>query len=1057
MLAVLAALAAIPLFYRDVVYRVDEEIRARVEAKIAERFPHLEVRVRSAQLVAGGIDARGVSILEPGAAGPQAELALFDEVFLACSTSLQELLSGDPQITSIKLSRPIVRATRRPDGSYSLSKLLPPKPSEGLATVVTIENGIFQFFDPLKNPSTTYTLRDINLEFKRLPSDQNQHVVFEFKGALAGDQIQRVELVGSVDETTGHWTLHGTVDGCDISPELRNSLPGPLADPLELLSSLKARADFSFRLSGEEPRQTPKFEINGSLAGGRVDDPLLPWRLTDLKANFHCDNGGLKLHDLSARDGAMSWEVSELVLDGFTRTSPLFVHVVGKQVRLDRKLGDALPNPLWRIDWHNYSPEGEADLECTLRFDGQHWTPKLEVTFLNNVSFSCHKFPYRLEGGRGKLTLKGNVADVDLIAFSGPQAVTLKGRFLDPGPQFTGSIEIRGQQIQFDEKLFKALKPKAQEAVRSLNPRETFDFHAILWRDANDPLPRPDIHQWAEIKLNRCSMKYLKFPYPLHNVQGRLYVRDGQWAFDNVEATCDTGVVKCSLGSLNTSPNEDILVLELHAKNLPLEKKLRDALNPSQQQLWDSLQPRGGVDVDARVDHNSRTQVMSVGLRADLRDDSTSIGTSIEPKSFPYRMEKLRGTIFYRDGHVDLENLQADHRNTHMSTWGSCDFFPDGRWKLSLKRFDVNRLHLHGEGTDQELVTSLPDGLKHAVAELKPTGSINLKGNRLDFSKTRSDAPLETAWDVELFLHQGSLQVGPKLENIFGSVQLVGSSDGTRYASRGELRDVSVMYRNFHFSQVLGPLYCDNNTVSLGDGRMNPRSRRVTAKLLGGTVSGECLVRLGNLPPNEPRYQLSASISQADLGMFALENLANHQKLNGKVLGDIKLMGNSELHTMFGSGNLHLSDADVYKLPLMVALLKIVRAKPPDTTAFTQSDITFEVRGPHIRLDPVEFRGDAVNLKGLGDITLDGQTNPIDLDFHTMVGRGNIPLLTGLLSEASQQILNIHVGGTLDNPVTRTDVLPAGKQAIQQLQADYDRPAALPPTGAVRRTLSPAR
>ena len=108
-------------------------------------------------------------------------------------------------------------------------------------------------------------------------------------------------------------------------------------------------------------------------------------------------------------------------------------------------------------------------------------------------------------------------------------------------------------------------------------------------------------------------------------------------------------------------------------------------------------------------------------------------------------------------------------------------------------------------------------------------------------------------------------------------------------------------------------------------------------------------------------------------------------------------------------------------------------------------------------MHPIEFRGDAVSLSGQGDITLDGQTNPINLEFHTMVGRGNMPLLTGLLSEASQQIMTIHVGGTLDNPVTRAEALPAANQAMQQLQGDYDRPTSLPPTGALQRALSPAR
>ena len=59
-------------------------------------------------------------------------------------------------------------------------------------------------------------------------------------------------------------------------------------------------------------------------------------------------------------------------------------------------------------------------------------------------------------------------------------------------------------------------------------------------------------------------------------------------------------MVTCTLGRLTTSPAEDRLELELHAQNVPLEEELRDALNPSQQQLWDSLQPHGRVDVDVR-------------------------------------------------------------------------------------------------------------------------------------------------------------------------------------------------------------------------------------------------------------------------------------------------------------------------------------------------------------------------------------------------------------------------------------------------------------------------
>ncbi len=61
----------------------------------------------------------------------------------------------------------------------------------------------------------------------------------------------------------------------------------------------------------------------------------------------------------------------------------------------------------------------------------------------------------------------------------------------------------------------------------------------------------------------------------------------------------------------------------------------------------------------------------------------------------------------------------------------------------------------------------------------------------------------------------------------------------------------------------------------------------------------------------------------------------------------------------------------------MVSLLKIMRAKAPDTTAFTQSDIAFDIQqGEHIILKQINLDGDAISLSGNGELTLDGADEP---------------------------------------------------------------------------------
>ena len=488
----------------------------------------------------------------------------------------------------------------------------------------------------------------------------------------------------------------------------------------------------------------------------------------------------------------------------------------------------------------------------------------------------------------------------------------------------------------------------------------------------------------------------------------------------------------------------DTLTLNFDAKNVPLEEELRDALPPPQRRLWNALRPRGNIDLRAQVAYNSRRRKPSIELWLVPHDDATSIGTSIEPVAFPYQMSKLGGMVHYRDGHAELKNVRAEHRGTRMRCGGWCDLRPEGAWRLHLERLSVDRIRLGAE--DHELVAALPAALRRAVGELRPDGPINMVGD-VEFSKSAPNAPLQAAWDVDLFLHQAGLQVGPRLDNVFGAVRLKGSSVGGKYTSFGELKLDSLTYKNFQFTEILGPLWFDNQHVYIGTLPStvpgSPSSNRVTARLFGGVVAADGHVRLGKVP----HYRLVATLSQANLGQYAAENLTNHQKLNGKVLANVDLQGSRGQHTLVGTGDVHLTEADVYELPLVVSLLSIVRAKAPGTTAFTESDIVFQINGQHVLLNRIDLRGDAVDLSGHGELTLDGQTNPIRLELHTAVGRDRLPIISGMFSEASQQIMKIHVTGAVDRPITRTEALPIATEALERLRADYDQPTGAPQPG----------
>ena len=131
---------------------------------------------------------------------------------------------------------------------------------------------------------------------------------------------------------------------------------------------------------------------------------------------------------------------------------------------------------------------------------------------------------------------------------------------------------------------------------------------------------------------------------------------------------------------------------------------------------------------------------------------------------------------------------------------------------------------------------------------------------------------------------------------------------------------------------------------------------------------------------------------------------------------------------------MRLVDADIYELPVMVALLKILRVKVPDRSAFTSSLVDFRIEGPHAYLDNIELSGDAISLVGNGEVDFDSNVN---LVLRPIMGeaQAQLPAMKRLLGGASGQFMLVHVDGTLAEPVTSTEAFPTLSAAVQRLQS----------------------
>jgi hypothetical protein len=235
----------------------------------------------------------------------------------------------------------------------------------------------------------------------------------------------------------------------------------------------------------------------------------------------------------------------------------------------------------------------------------------------------------------------------------------------------------------------------------------------------------------------------------------------------------------------------------------------------------------------------------------------------------------------------------------------------------------------------------------------------------------------------------------------------------------------------------------------------NAPPRQVTARLLGGLLSLDGMVLL----TGDGAFDVQATLDNANLVEIARE-LAPHQPTpSGKVALLAHVTGNSQgKHTWKGDGWVRLREADLYELPAMITLLKLLSIQRPNSTAFTNSNIDFRIEGDDLAFDRIDFSGDAISLKGKGRMT--GQRQ-IDLKFYPLVGREErqLAIFRPLIGQTGQELMLIEVTGTIDQPeITRTP-FPRLDARLQQLFPELVRnepavpkaPAGLNPREALNR------
>jgi hypothetical protein len=1007
--------------------RMDDEIRRQVQQTLAEHFPQLNVSVGGARMVEGrGIAVYDLAISETSSTNLQNNLLVVDEMMLVCDMQLSRLVRGTPPIERIIVKHPQLYIARQANGRWNLNSLWPLPECGEVRPQVVIQDAQVTLSEERQASLSPLLLRDVNLTLSGARDDPGERNI-KLHGTLSGPNVKRVEIHAQFDPQEQSLQVEGDVRQLQFTSELlawTTCYAGSIVGP----STLVGHLDGNFTVRHQWGGQTlPQIDARLKLSEGRLDDPRLSRPLTEVSAVATCKDNTLRVEELRCNCGAAS-VVLTLQRQGWNSMAPLALAVRVENLPLDQKLYKALP-PMLQGQWDKYQPTGLIDAEAQLTFDGTRWKGSATLTG-RELAFESNEFPYRVANGSGTMRYhlgadgEPGTLDIDLTAYGGGRPLKIVGQAIDPAPGAVGWAEITGDNVEIDGRMIAALPDSTRLVIQSLHPEGRFNVH---WRMERTQLGQAKMHKSLRLELVDVRINYDKFPYPLSGIQGLVLADDDHWTFRDL-VSGGSRSVQCR-GSLQPTAQGKELSLLFTAQQIPLDDDLKQAVPPGVAQAWDQLHPRGQIDLTADVYHLTGFAKPTMRVAVRPRPETASI----EPRFFPYLMEKVEGTITYHEGQLLMSDMRAEHSRTTIHTNGSGNFAEDGSWQVQLEGLSADRLTAR-----RELVGALPEKMQKAIEQLKPTGSFALQNSSLRvFKPGDSTAPVQAHWDMQLDCHQTDLQAGVELRNVHGTVRLVGAFDGTRCYEAGELEIDTATFQGVQFTEIRGPIWIDETSCRLGHWASDAQGqtpRRVTAKVYDGSLVGDAWVTYDSLP----QYGAEVSVAGADLQRIMTERFQGGNDSRGKVAANFSIRGlGRQLENLLGEGDVKITEAEIGQLPLLVGLLKVLRNSTPNSTAFNQSDMKFRIQGRHIYLDQLDFLGDAVSLFGKGYTNFDQQLN---LAFYGVVGRNEIrvPLLKDLVSQVGQSTIQLYVDGSLSDPQIHTQAFPMVNQLIQQIQTDLD-------------------
>lgn len=391
--------------------------------------------------------------------------------------------------------------------------------------------------------------------------------------------------------------------------------------------------------------------IGADATADRLSDVLHPSKITlkNVAGTFVFTNAGIDVKDVSGFVESNGLKIDGHI-GGYRPDAPISLRIASFDtenltIPASPRYVNSLP-PQVREVYEQFKPEGEARL--AIKVERSEPGARPEVTGSVQVldgRFVFHRFPYPLRNVTGRIEL-GRTPD------GSPQiGLNVRGKGIETGPNRDKILEIKtfgdeigpvgtnicgvnvrisGKDITSEDALRDAFPPEVRQALANFDAHHTRKYPQYRGDFVTEVVRPVGVNQrWSfdtDVTLDTASGALAAFPYPLHDVTGKLLIRSGYAELVGVKMAPNGGKGgTLSVGGRvawttsdgprgpqppyhargsDLSPRVDEAVttdLSVSIRGMPINNEMLAAIPKERREWVQKLGATGTLDVDGRI------------------------------------------------------------------------------------------------------------------------------------------------------------------------------------------------------------------------------------------------------------------------------------------------------------------------------------------------------------------------------------------------------------------------------------------------------------------------